>query len=84
MSGVSSRVCVVVVLVFNVPPTAKVTNVYEVGQRHKVSSDRLVKPWTKPANPGLQGEAVYPLQHGGSSSMVANLYGIFCAGRKIV
>ena len=28
MSGVSSRVFLVVVLVFNVPPTAKVTNVY--------------------------------------------------------
>ena len=46
-------VVVVVVVVFNVPPSAKVM---ETGSRLKVSSDRLVKLGIKPATPGLQGK----------------------------
>ena len=40
---------VVLVVVFNVPPTAKV--IMETGPRLKVSSDRI-----EPATPGLQGK----------------------------
>ena len=46
---------VVVVVVFNVPPSAKVM---ETGSRLKVSSDRLVKLGIEPATPGA-----YPLLH---------------------
>ena len=43
----------VVVFVFNVPPTAKVIWRWGHGL---VSSDRLVKPGIEPATPGLQGK----------------------------
>ena len=46
-------VVVVVVVVFNVPPSAEVM---ETGSRLKVSSDRLVKMGIEPATPGLQGK----------------------------
>ena len=45
---------VVVVFVFNVPPTAKV--IWRRGPRLKVSSDRLVKQGMEPATPGLQSK----------------------------
>ena len=44
-------VVVVVVFVFDVPPTAKV-----IWPRLKVSPARLVKPEIEPATPGLQGK----------------------------
>ena len=44
---------VVVIVVFNVPPTAKVIWRWGHGL---VSSDRLVKPGVEPASPGLQGK----------------------------
>ena len=48
-----SMLIIVVVFVFNVPPTAKV--IWRQGHG-LVSSDRLVKPGIEPATPGLQGE----------------------------
>ena len=45
---------VAVVLVFNIPPTAKV--IWRRGHGLKVSSDRLEKPGNEPATPGLQGK----------------------------
>ena len=45
---------IVVVFVFNVPPTAKV--IWRQGHGLKVSSNRLVEPGIEPATPGLQGK----------------------------
>ena len=50
----SEQHIVVVVFVFNVPPTAKV--IWRRGYGLKVSSDRLVKPGIEPAASGLQGK----------------------------
>ena len=44
---------IVVVVVFKVPPTAKV--IWRRGHS-LVSSDRLVKPGIEPVTPGLQGK----------------------------
>ena len=52
MSELTSMI-VVVVFVFNVPPTARV--IWRRGHG-LVSSDRLVKPEIEPATPGLQGK----------------------------